>query len=233
MKNPVEQSSVAELYTRRAASYHRFVRFFGYPGGLRAVVSGDDVLHSDMKILDAGCGSGLLTQACLAVASKRELSGIRFHGFDLTPHMLDRFRTWIAEKGVTGIELTEADALQPEQLPSGWTDHDLVVTASMLEYLPSDRITEVLGNLRARLKPGGRLLLFISRRNFLTQLLIRRWWNANVFDRAELSGMLESAGFTRIRFSSFPGRHFHLNLWGFVVYATGNGRPPVESSTRQ
>lgn len=223
MRHPFDPSSVTGLYTRRAASYHRFVRFFGYPGGLRAVVAREDLLHPDMTVLDAGCGSGLLTQACVAAARERGLSSLRFRGFDLTPHMLDRFRTWIAEQGVDGIELVEADVLQPESLPSGWTGHDLVVTASMLEYLPRDRIAEALSNLRERLKPGGGLLLFISRRNLLTRLLIGRWWHANVLDRGELTGMLERAGFTRIRFGSFPARHLHLNLWGHVVHATRPG----------
>lgn len=216
---PEDQSRVSALYTTRAASYHRFVRVFGYSAGLRAVVAEGDFLHSDMKVLDAGCGSGLLTQACYSIARERELAGVHFHGFDLTPHMLDRFRAWIAEHRIRGIELAEADVLRLETLPCGWTGYDLVVTASMLEYLPRDRVAEALRNLRARLKPGGSVLLFISRRNLLTRLLIRKWWNAHVYDRGEVAAMLEGAGFTQVRFKCFPGRHFHLNLWGHVIQA--------------
>ncbi len=56
--------------------------------------------------------------------------------FDLIPAMLDRFRARLAGAGVTGVELTQVDVLRLDALPPGWKDYDLVVTASMLEYVP-------------------------------------------------------------------------------------------------
>ena len=52
---------------------------------------------------------------------------------------------------------------------SPWTDYDLIVSASMLEYVPRKRLAEALAALRGRLTDQGRLILFITKRNWLTR----------------------------------------------------------------
>ena len=86
------------------------------------------------------------------------------HAFDLTPAMLEHFRASLARRGIEGVATARADVLALESLPRDWTGYDLVVTASMLEYVPRGRFAEALAGLRARLREGGRLVLFITRR---------------------------------------------------------------------
>jgi len=86
--------------------------------------------------------------------------------------MLEHFRQTLQRRGITGVELTRANVLQLDELPIGWTDYDLIVSASMLEYVRRDRFVEALRALRERLGHGGSFVLFMSRRNPFAR---RRW----------------------------------------------------------
>jgi cyclopropane fatty-acyl-phospholipid synthase-like methyltransferase len=213
------QSVATSIYTERGGSYHQFVSAVGYPQGVRAVLRNYEPLRPDMKVLDAGCGGGIVTLALRDALEARKLRPGVTHGFDLTPAMLERFRASLARRGISDVELRQADVLQLEGLPEAWKDYDLIVSASMLEYVPRHRLPEALGGLRERLAADGALLLFISRRNGLMKHLIQRWWTANLYDREELDAAMQKAGFSRVRFRRFPLSYAYLAVWGHIVEA--------------
>jgi len=109
--------------------------------------------------------------------------------------------------------------LHLDTLPADWRDYDLIVSASMLEYVPRERFAEALRGLRERLKYGGRLVLFITRRNPLTNVLIGRWWQSNLYAAPELVEAFRAAGFSRVSFPGFPLAARYLSVWGHVVEA--------------
>ena len=122
-------------------------------------------------------------------------------------------------RGVAGIQLAEANVLQLDALPTHWRDYDLVVSASMLEYVPRACFADALRGLRERLKDGGRLVLFVSRRNPLTRVLIGRWWQSNLYTAPELRQAFMAAGFSCVSFPGFPLAALYLSTWGHVVEA--------------
>lgn len=209
------------LFTARAAAYGRFIRAVRYPQGLRAWFRASPLLaRGPLAVLEAGCGAGALTLALHAAARARGTKLARFDAFDLTPAMLDRLRAALAARGIGGVRLAEADVLRLAALPADWRDYDLVVSASMLEYVPRERFAEALAGLRGRLRPDGTLVLFVTRRNPLTRMLIGRWWQSNLYTAAELEAAFRAAGFRTIRFAGFPLAACHLSVWGHVVEAT-------------
>lgn len=212
-------SDARELFTGRHATYVRFIRAMRYPQGLRAFFLASPVLRPELRVLDAGCGTGALTLAVHDACARRGCSPRAFHAFDLTPAMLDRLRATLARRGIAGVELAEANVLDLGALPAGWTGYDLLVSASMLEYVPRDRFVDALAGLRARLRDGGTFVLFITRRNPLTRLLIGRWWASNLYTRAELADAFRRAGFAHVAFRRFPAAAWHLTPWGHIVEA--------------
>jgi SAM-dependent methyltransferase len=208
-----------ELFTKKVDAYDRYVSSFLYPQGLRAYFERVDWLRAGLRILDAGCGSGIPGLALLEALERRGLEVERFDAFDLTSTMLGRFRERLVERAVEGVELREANVLELDTLPASWTGYDLVLCASMLEYVPRERLPEALGGLRSRLADGRRLLLFMTRRNWVTKLLVERPWGGNRYSRSELAAVLTAAGFEDVAFSSFPSRYAWLNLWGHIVEA--------------
>jgi SAM-dependent methyltransferase len=208
------------LYTERHASYTRFIRAVRYPQGLRSFFCTAPLLdRSGLRVLEAGCGSGALTLAVLDAAARRRTPLAALDAFDLTPAMIDRLRARLLRRGDANVALAEADVLRLDELPAAWRDYDLVVTASMLEYVPRARFAEALAGLRARLADGGRLVLFITRRNPLMRLLIGRWWESNLYTAPELADAFRLAGFSQVAFPSFPLSARYLALWGHVVVA--------------
>ena len=122
-------------------------------------------------------------------------------------------------RAIEGMNVVQADVLQLDTLPAGWKNFDLIVTASMMEYLPRQFFVDALRGLRSRLNEAGSVLLFITRRNWLMRPLIGRWWDANLYTAAELEESFRLAGFSTIAFGKFPFPYHHLSLWGHVVEA--------------
>ena len=89
----------------------------------------------------------------------------------------------------------------------------------MLEYVPRVRFAEALRDLRDRLKPGGHFILFMTRRNPFTRVLIGRWWQSNLYASAEIASALRGAGFASIAFRRFPHPFGYLGLWGHAIEA--------------
>ena len=212
-------SNPVQLFSDRTDGYIRFVRLVRYPQGLRAYFLQSPLLGAGFRILDAGCGTGIVTLALREALLERGLAPGPLHAFDLTPAMLERFRARLREDEIQGVELAQADVLELHRLPDSWRNYDLVVSASMLEYVAKPRLGIALQGLRSLLREGGSLVLFITRRNWLTRPLIGRWWRANLYTKRELDHAFREAKFASTTFGRFPPRSRHLALWGHIVEA--------------
>jgi ubiquinone/menaquinone biosynthesis C-methylase UbiE len=208
-----------QLFSERSESYVRFVRFVRYPQGIRKFFLTSPLLRSDLRVLDAGCGTGIVTLALREALLRRDFTPGTMHAFDLTPAMLERLRHTLRERALEGIDLAQADVLKLHALPASWNNYDLIVSASMLEYLPRTQLADGLRGLRRLLAQGGTFVLFITRRNWLTRPLIGHWWQSNLYESDELRHALKEAGFESIVFRPFPASFRHFALWGHIVEA--------------
>lgn len=201
----METDKVKTLYTKKARFYQwLFIDVLGWGKQLEAFFCNSDHLGPNLKILDAGCGTGIVTKILYSIAGQQGFTGIQFYAFDLATAMLDVFREWIAKQGVKNIELMQANVLLlEEQLPSHWREYDLIICAAMLEYIQKHKVRKAVSNLEHLLKNKGTLILFVTRRNFLTRWLAQSWWKANVYEEREIEQILQQAGFSTVRFKPF------------------------------
>jgi ubiquinone/menaquinone biosynthesis C-methylase UbiE len=214
-------ADVVRFFTHRVDQYAMFIRAVLYPQGLRAYFRAAPFLRSHLRVLDAGCGTGAVSFALRDAMLSRGFALGPMHAFDLTPAMLERFKTKLAGS-TPEIELRQADVLRLDTLPHEWHEYDLIASASMLEYLPTAKLPGALAGLRSVLCHQGRLVVFMTRRNVLTRPLIGKWWASNLYKRSELGQIFSQAGFKRAAFSSFPIRYGHLAMWGHIVVASND-----------
>ena len=194
-------SDVQKLYAKRADFYERlFINFLGWRKELETFFSKSDYIHPNYKVLDAGCGTGVVTKTLFQLANRKFGGRVQFHAFDITEHMLEVFQPWIAKQGANNIEIQKADILAIDTLPASWKNYDLIVASTVLEYLPRDKVEYALENLKQLLERGGILLIFITKRNFITRWLAKKWWKTNLYDRQEIGAFLNNAGFAKFEF---------------------------------
>lgn len=102
---------------------------------------------SGKRVLDVGCGGGLLTEAMAA-------EGAQATGIDLSEQLIDIARLHLLESGLKAeYRVISAEAMAAER-PAGF---DAVTCMEMLEHVPDPQaIVQACFEL---LKPGGRLFL--------------------------------------------------------------------------
>src|SRR5262249_50509469 len=215
----LSRSAVQELYTRRIDRYGSFIAAFQSRQGMQALLRRSHLLRAGLRVLDAGCGFGMVTFAFLEALREGNLDYETIDAFDLTPAMLARFHSELEIRGVTGVRLQQADVLALETLPSSWRNYNLIISASMLEYVPKRDLPRALAGLSARLTPGGHILVMITRKIPETRVLIDWWWHAERYTKSKLLRAFAEVGFRNAVFERFPWRYFWLNRANYVVEA--------------
>ncbi len=220
-----EGRSVQALYTERASFYDRlFVDFLGWGKELRSFFQKSDYLHPHTKVLDAGCGTGIITRVLYQLAKDKDYQGIQFHAFDLTQSMLNVFQQWTINQQAHNIELRRADVLKIGGLPAHWREYDLIVSSTMLEYLPPEKVKDALASLSVLLQSSGTLLLFVTRRNLLTRWIARMWWKTNVYDEHEVRAFVQEIGFKHI-----ASRSLSASWSNSIIVVEADKRQPLFS----
>lgn len=110
-----------------------------------------EALPPGADVLDLGCGTGAVLERLLAL--DRRLGS--YTGLDLSPAMLARARAKFGR--LTDVRFAQLD-LRVDPLPDG--PFDCIVSAWALEHVPEPR--RLVEAARARLRPGGRLVLFFE-----------------------------------------------------------------------
>jgi ubiquinone/menaquinone biosynthesis C-methylase UbiE len=147
-------------------------------------------LSKDMKVLEYGCGTGLLSFALQSDLGEITLA-------DTSQGMLDVLKEKIANSGVTNMHPVRLDLLS-DPLPDG--RYDLTYSLMVLHHI--DNVKKVLSGFHDLLVPGGTLLVADLDKedgSFHTD------GSADVhlgFDHAELQKMVEEAGFENISFTT-------------------------------
>ena len=144
--------SPVSIYDRFTALYDLMFRVNGYGRSLERYLRERLPRPApDARVLDAGCGTGLLTLSLLRVWERPA----RLTAVDLSErslHTARRAALRLLAGGARPPRFVRANALA---LPFADGTFDLVVTSGVLEYLP---LSEGFAELARVTKPGGRLL---------------------------------------------------------------------------
>ncbi|MFN2532704.1 MAG: class I SAM-dependent methyltransferase [Pyrinomonadaceae bacterium] len=145
------EAPAGTYYDRIARVYDLTFKLNGYGRSLDQYFSTHPLtLSRGARILDAGCGTGLLTLALLRAIR----FPVRLTALDLSSTSIDAARKSLAES--TGrtrdVNFSQANLLS---LPFADDSFDLVVTSGALEYVP---LADGLAELARVIAPGGHLL---------------------------------------------------------------------------
>jgi ubiquinone/menaquinone biosynthesis C-methylase UbiE len=142
----------ASLYDRFASLYDLTFRFNRYSNSVERYLRERALpLPEGARVLDAGCGTGLLTLALLRTLKR----SAEVTSFDLSAPSL--LKGLDAVRRLTDAERRRACFLQANLLAIPFADEtfDFVATSGALEYVP---LAEGLAELARVTKPGGYLL---------------------------------------------------------------------------
>lgn len=145
------EDGAGTFYDKIANLYNLTFKFNGYGRSLHHYLRTHPIpLSRGARILDAGCGTGLLTVALLKALDQP----VRITAVDLSGSSIVTARKVVEEKAgrADKVWFTQANVLA---LPFVSDSFDFVVTSGVLEYVP---LRDGLGELARVLKPGGYIL---------------------------------------------------------------------------
>jgi ubiquinone/menaquinone biosynthesis C-methylase UbiE len=179
--------------------------------------SSDDLEHLALggseRVLDAGCGAGVITRTIARV-----LPGGRAVGLDREPRYVEYARQKAASEGIGNVEFETGDVLS---LPFRDGTFDVVWSKHLLQWV--SRREQALQEFVRVAKPGGRViaanfdgfLLQHHPQNPQVQADLERWFGAARdqmgFDNwigRKLPTMFKDAGLTDIRVDTIPDRAY-------------------------
>ena len=148
----IDDNRAGSLYDRIARLYDLTFKFNGYGRSLERYFGEHPVpLEDGAQILDAGCGTGLLTLALLRTLPRPA----HITAIDLSASSLQKAREVIEQELQRGrahrVGFLQANLLA---LPFADETFDFIATSGALEYVS---LRDGLGELARVLKPGGHL----------------------------------------------------------------------------
>ena len=215
-------SSPKLAYGKVAGAYDAFLAFTGFKRGVKNFLSR---LQFDLppraRILDAGCGTGLV--ACYLADRFPEAE---ICAFDIDTDMLRAMARRVAEQGLAkrNILLAHGNLQKPGHLrmlktqepvliPNGY--FDAIFVSGALEHVP---LAETLPKLARLLKHGGMLLNISVKRNPAGAVL-GMVYRFRPYRLAELRQAFSDAGLQEIRTLRLSVEDFPANLSRIAILA--------------
>lgn len=122
----------------------------------------DQYLPTRGRILDLGCGFGLFSLFFASAAREREVVGV-----DLDEKRVDTARLTAKRLGLSNVSYHHGDVVT-------WAadgSFDAIYSLDVLHHVPAEAVPGLLGALRAKLQPGGVLVVKeVANRPFLKML---------------------------------------------------------------
>jgi ubiquinone/menaquinone biosynthesis C-methylase UbiE len=156
-------AKAGSFYDRIAGLYNLTFKFNGYQRSLRRYLRKHPLpLPRHPRILDAGCGTGLLTITLLkALEGRADITAV-----DLSASSLETARKAVAETDTPHkVSFAQANLLH---LPFEDDSFDFIVTSGALEYVP---LGDGIGELARVLKQRGFLLHLPVKPSAMSRLL--------------------------------------------------------------
>ena len=149
-----------------------------------------------IKVLDAGCGTGLYTIAVLKRFPNAEVTA-----FDLNDNMLKRLQHKLKNwKGRT-VRIFSADMTQPFLIAD--EKFDMIITGNVLEHV---NVSETVLNLSRHLKKGGYFLNAGVRDNAMGKIA-GMFWGLKPYSKEKTISYFVKAGVSLIKYIRPPGRY--------------------------
>jgi ubiquinone/menaquinone biosynthesis C-methylase UbiE len=177
---------LAARYEAAAPDWGARLQRLGFPAAYRAIMA--EALHrlppppGPLRAIDLGSGDGAFAEALLHRLGAR----LALTLLDPSPAML---RAAEVRLGPGRARLVVGE-LSKTPLDGG---QDIVLAAHLLEHMPDPG--DALARMAALLRPGGLLILAVSRPHWCSRLVWLAWRHRR-FRKAELLGLLAAAGFT-------------------------------------
>ncbi|MBL9051152.1 MAG: class I SAM-dependent methyltransferase [Tabrizicola sp.] len=179
-------SNLSARYECAAPDWGRRLQRLGFPAAYRAIVAraldGLPLPEGRITALDLGAGDGAFSEALLhGIGPRLELTLV-----DPSPAML------IAAEARLGRGRARLVQGTLENAPVVADGYDVVAAAHLLEHLPDPEAA--LGCMASLLKPGGVLLLVVSRPHWCSWIVWLSWRHRR-FRETEVRQMLDRAEF--------------------------------------
>ena len=104
----LRRSDVQELYTRNIDCYAAFIRALQSARGMQTLLLRSNLLHAGLRVLDTGCGFGMVTFALLNVLRQNNFDYRGIDAFDITPAMLVRFQQTLKDGAIARVQVRQA-----------------------------------------------------------------------------------------------------------------------------
>ena len=196
-------SQLFQLYSKHAPDWHGNVTKLGYPDAYAHLFSLCPALAGGAAVLDVGTGSGAFAQAQATFAP----TCATFTLMDNNAEMLDAAHR-------TAASFAQTTTLVKSEIGAPLGQFDRIICAHVIEHLPAP--LAALDWFYKSLKPGGHLVMAVSRPHWCTSLIAWKWGH-RAFRPAQVRSMLTSVRFEAPKAIPFPAGPPRRTSCGYVV----------------
>ncbi len=199
-------------YSLVASWYDTLLTLNGYHRGINKFFQRISLpLPDNPKILDVGCGTGLMSEIIL-----EKFPNARITAFDIDEKMVEQFRQKIARWPLgkqEHLQITVEDLFKFSTADR----FDLIVAGGVLE---SVSLQSAIVHLKNFLGPSGLFLNIALQKNWFTKHILGHIFNLKPYDLKTNLETLQQGGFKKIDILPFRLEEFPVNLLKVTLLAS-------------